>query len=234
MVLVEPVPQRLQLMDVFMNTARSQCALFNVLSTASPNSLCGMGGRHLAPRSFVLPEPLKHQMPHRLSVLLSGTSPTNTTLAWAPVRLILYTFWNKSQGGVNSLYWSHQFDIEESDSAPFFPTFGGGKVLMRLSFIVNSCRTEQQMQLPGMWCQDLLMSPHLCFPGSGEPRTQGTQPRMSVLKPATSSVTLVIQKPEGKNSWLDRFSICGRETLVVMKSQILGPLHKKIRGEGKA
>lgn len=43
MVSVERVPQRLQLMDMFMNMARNQCAPFNIFNAARPNSLCGVG-----------------------------------------------------------------------------------------------------------------------------------------------------------------------------------------------
>lgn len=105
-------------------------------------------GRYPALQSFMLPKPLKHQMPHRLSMLLLGTSPTNTTLAQVLVCFILCMFL-KSQGGMNSLYWSHQFDTE-GGSATFFPNFRREKVLIRLSFILNSCRMDSQIQLPGI------------------------------------------------------------------------------------
>lgn len=110
MVSVEPVPQRLQLMDVFMNTAPSLHALFNILSMDWEPAQTGFAawGRHRLHAANISNTKCLRAFCVSCNVLLhvslSGTSSPNSALARTLVHLILYPSLKEVPGDCEFLY----------------------------------------------------------------------------------------------------------------------------------
>lgn len=198
MVSAEPVPQRLQLMDMFMNTVRSQCALCNALSTASPKCLCGMG---TVPGPAVLHAAQTSQTPNAPQAFHVAVGNLPNKYHSCPGTGLFHSLYVFEVPG-----W-YEFFILISPVwyrrwlSHFFPHFQERKSLdktvLYFEFLQNGlANTVARYIMPRPPYTSALHA------GSGERCTQGPQPWMSPSQQATRSVTLVIQKPEGKNIWL--------------------------------
>lgn len=190
---VEPVPQRLQLMDMFMNVAWSQSAFFNVLSRASPSNLCGLG---TVPGPAFLCATQTSQTPNAPQSLCV-TSTTNTSHARALVCFNSPNAFEISPRVVWILYTDLTNLIQKKMAQLFFPSLLSGK--------------KSWWDCPLFWAK--WASKCTCWVWNAKIfvclrtcvfQTQVNQPWMSPNHHQTA--TLVIEDPQGKNSWLNSSS----------------------------